>query len=567
MSDPRDYYGQVCTSSRPPVYHQQGVLSSLAQGPTANGVSCGMEMRAREHGVRNSSIAAQLGHRMAHNGVSQQHESKSILFSILNGGSPSSLSEESSLEEKMDAETGSEHGQGGDSRVNQSSLDTQLPMLPTFVDPNAYRSRSDSFNSVGGHGPSDKGLSRTSSGGSLAGSISDLPAGTRHSEALVEATVKRLLGLSTDASDVAAGFDLDSSNRSRSHPGTPPTPLPYPEPRRKFSMGSRLQQMQPTICESVPVDLSCKRSRLSPMDNQESQDSTPMPYSGGNRSILESLLSKSTIRERSHTLAVCGTRELPPVMRTTRAATFSSHPRQRVTLAKKTVFPVSARVAEHLRRAVDFARSLPEFCSLPLDDQVSLLAGCLPRLLLLYMAEGHLQFAVTSSAFADDDRASPLWTSEAAQPNGNGADVPTMQFVDGIQNFIRKCQSLQISPNEYFYMRMIILFHAGSALNSLERAEDVDRVGAEARQDLQDFAKHNRPAERLRYSSLLLTLHTVFGVHCGMLATLFCRHVPGFVTAAGAAGTMDFAAYARMELSASSTAVTAGTCAAAAACV
>lgn len=143
-----------------------------------------------------------------------------------------------------------------------------------------------------------------------------------------------------------------------------------------------------------------------------------------------------------------------------------------------------------------------------------------------------------------------------------------MQFVDGIQNFIRKCQSLQISPNEYFYMRMIILFHAGSALNSLERAEDVDRVGAEARQDLQDFAKHNRPGERLRYSSLLLTLHTVFGVHCGMLATLFCRHVPGFVTAAGAAGTLDFAAYARMELStASATAATAGANAAATACV
>lgn len=88
---------------------------------------------------------------------------------------------------------------------------------------------------------------------------------------------------------------------------------------------------------------------------------------------------------------------------------------------------------------------------------------------------------------------------------------------------------------------------SGSAASALERSDIVDRIGSEARQDLQDFARHNRPSERLRYSSLLLTLHTIFGVHCGMLAMLFCRQVP---CCAGADDCVpDFGEFVRRELS------------------
>lgn len=48
---------------------------------------------------------------------------------------------------------------------------------------------------------------------------------------------------------------------------------------------------------------------------------------------------------------------------------------------------------------------------------------------------------------------------------------------------------------------------------------------SEARQDLQDLVQHNHPTEKLRYSTLLLSLHTLFGIHCGMLQTLFCKHL------------------------------------------
>ena len=84
---------------------------------------------------------------------------------------------------------------------------------------------------------------------------------------------------------------------------------------------------------------------------------------------------------------------------------------------------------------------------------------------------------------------------------------------------------------------------AGSSCGSLQQADTVERLASEARQDLQDLARHHRPSERLRYSNLLLTLHTVFGVHCGMLAALFCRQLPGFTGC-----QTDFDLYAEREL-------------------
>ena len=51
------------------------------------------------------------------------------------------------------------------------------------------------------------------------------------------------------------------------------------------------------------------------------------------------------------------------------------------------------------------------------------------------------------------------------------------------------------------------------------------RVNTVARQDLQECVLRSHPNERLRYSTLLLSLHTLFGIHCDMLRSLFCQHL------------------------------------------
>jgi len=307
------------------------------------------------------------------------------------------------------------------------------------VDADAYRTRSDSFNSAASC--SVLTISRTPSGGSLASSVGghvDREA-SGHSEALVEATRSRLVELSTNADPAL----LATTSRSRSQPGTPPSPGLCPEVRRKYSMGSRLARLQPTVTELIPVDLSCKRSRYAdPNSNQVKTDNTGEP------SILKSILTVSAGRERSNTLPVCGTRDLAR----------QAHRQQHVTLAKKTLLPVSARVAELLKRSVEFACSLPEFMSLSPSDRQSLLASALPRLVVLYMAEKNLQFAVTPAHEGDN---MPMDCDQLVSLSDRLADLPTQQFVEGVQNLIRKCQLLQINANEFFYMRMITLFHTG----------------------------------------------------------------------------------------------------------
>ena len=357
----------------------------------------------------------------AHNEVTHDVnvERKSILYDLLNVRVSSSPAL-SQLDEDKDRSTES------------------ATKLLSLADAAAYRTRSDSFNSAASCGMI---ISRTSSGGSLASSVGghmDREA-SGHSEALVEATLSRLVELSTNADPAL----LAATSRSRSQPGTPPSPGLCPEVRRKYSMGSRLARLQPTITELIPVDLSCKRSRYADPNNTDIKaDNNSEP------SILKSILTVSASRERSNTLSVCGTRGLAR----------QAHRQQHVTLAKKTLLPVTARVAELLNRSVEFACSLPEFMSLSAGDRQCLLASALPRLVVLYMAEKNLQFAVT---LAHEDDQVPMDCDQLLPLSDQLTDLPTQQFVEGVQNLIRKCQLLQINANEFFYMRMITLFHTG----------------------------------------------------------------------------------------------------------
>ena len=59
----------------------------------------------------------------------------------------------------------------------------------------------------------------------------------------------------------------------------------------------------------------------------------------------------------------------------------------------------------------------------------------------------------------------------------------------------------------------------------MENVDFVERISSSARQMLQDYVARTRPGDKLRYSHLLLCLHSLFGVNCGMVQTLFCKHV------------------------------------------
>ena len=59
----------------------------------------------------------------------------------------------------------------------------------------------------------------------------------------------------------------------------------------------------------------------------------------------------------------------------------------------------------------------------------------------------------------------------------------------------------------------------------LENASLVEKNNADAQQNLQSLVQYCYPDDRLRYSKLLLSLYTLFGINCNMLESLFCQHL------------------------------------------
>lgn len=344
-------------------------------------------------------------------------------------------------------------------------------------------------------------ISRTSSHDSLTSydSFSD-ETGRNHSpnqqsEALLEVTRKKLMNLlmggNGEQGSSSSGSPMnhqDEDMRSLSQPGSPPN-LGAQEVCRKYSEGSQRVHLKAKLqnvrarYDHLPVDLSCKRKKCNrgvvKQSLIEGIEADILPDEGIDESIDHSILkSVLTGRARSNSLSVFELRRLRIAGRTGAEAARNGHTatslntevsqmasrlngRQRVTLAKKNLLPVMARIADRLSKIVEFARSLPEFTQLSLTDQKALLTNACPRLLLLYMAETNLQFAVTTIP----DSPVPALTGSTGPLHGSSAqrewETPTMQFVDYVQNFIRKCQMISVSANEYFYMRLITLFHAG----------------------------------------------------------------------------------------------------------
>ncbi|ELU02183.1 hypothetical protein CAPTEDRAFT_218808 [Capitella teleta] len=262
--------------------------------------------------------------------------------------------------------------------------------------------------------------------------------------------------------------------------------------------------------QDEPIDLSCKRSRT---------QSTPAPGAGD--SILESILCGRVHSEwapalggRPPSVSSMAPPASPAGSESSVASSLGGTGGSRVSLAKKNMFPVCARVTDWLSKMAAFCRTHAAFVRLSPDDQLGLLLGAWPRLLLLDMAETHFEFAVSgSSSMSADDEAA----------------YPTMHDVEKVQGFIRRCQALAADPEEFRLLRTATLFqrstglvHQGSGQSTATLVED---ASATVRQALHDHVTATRPDEKMRYSALLLCLHALCGVNARALQSLFCSHL------------------------------------------
>jgi len=324
--------------------------------------------------------------------------------------------------------------------------------------------------------------------------------GPRAAEQLLEDARSRLMTLSTKSDGSPSHCEPDFDTRSMSQPGSPHTPV---QSFRKYSEGSQLRSrfqhlrcgyrsaVQSAAGSDHPVDLSCKRRKkkfdCAPpaalpyarrratishhVTSNASLDEGIGDDSSSEGSILKSIL---TGRVRSNSMSVCGNRHAAAAGVDVGGELGGKlNGRQRVTLAKKNLLPVKARIADLLNKSIEFARQHQCFSALPASDQRSLLVNAAPRLLLLEMARSNTQFAVTPVHGSGSQLAEEGESATASDGSGkdtgssssqDSADMPTQQFVETVQNFVRKCQSFGISNEEYFYMRMIALFQLGNSL-------------------------------------------------------------------------------------------------------
>lgn len=257
-------------------------------------------------------------------------------------------------------------------------------------------------------------------------------------------------------------------------------------------------------CQDQPIDLSCKSPQHEDIPHEGIEENFSMLrnllcvgkslHSEHEQSPVSSEQEDSSYFEQYSTMTIKGT--------------------TRVTLAKKNMLPVSSRVSDWLVKIVQFAKSIPEFQSLSHNDKVTLILNSWTRLLLLYMAESNFLYVVTPrSCESDEENVTPA------------PDEPTMKSSDSIQNFIKKCQGMNLDQKEYTFLRMAVLFNAGYV--GLDRPDLVDQLNSLIQQLLQQHVRSSRPDDVMHYSRLLLCLPTLYGINCKMIENLFCRHING----------------------------------------
>lgn len=206
-------------------------------------------------------------------------------------------------------------------------------------------------------------------------------------------------------------------------------------------VGSQITAVDECYEQSEPIDLSSKNP------------SNPRPSSAERRSLNDfSLLrylllaDKNTFKEDINT-----TESTASEMIDNDRAYMDGN--ARVVLAKKNMFPVTARVTDWLVEIVHFLITSPDFLSLSINDQVTLLIKSWARLLILYMAETNFQFAFTISPDSSSGKHENICV---ASPH-----IPTVKCVKVMQNVIRKCHLMKMDEKEYSCLRMVVIFNEG----------------------------------------------------------------------------------------------------------
>ncbi|XP_029457593.1 nuclear receptor subfamily 0 group B member 1 [Rhinatrema bivittatum] len=204
--------------------------------------------------------------------------------------------------------------------------------------------------------------------------------------------------------------------------------------------------------------------------------------------------------------------------------------RRKVTLKSP---QVACKVASAvLVKTLKFVKNVPCFQELPLADQLLLVRNCWAPLLVLGLAQDKVDFETVEAS--EPSMLQRILTNrreeqpqEKSQLESLQHHLPSASEIQGIQSFLAKCWSLDISTKEYAYLKGTVLFNPD--LTGLLCVQYIEGLQREAQQALNEHVGMIHRWDQSRFAKLNMLLSLLRSVNANAVAELFFRPIIGSI--------------------------------------
>ncbi|KFO21647.1 Nuclear receptor subfamily 0 group B member 1 [Fukomys damarensis] len=221
-------------------------------------------------------------------------------------------------------------------------------------------------------------------------------------------------------------------------------------------------------------------------------------------------------------------------------ATWCGAPRL---VALKSPQVVCEAASAGLLKTLRFVKYLPCFQVLPLDQQLVLVRSSWAPLLMLELAQDHLNLETVETS--EPSILQRILTTRRPEPEGHQPQLlstlqpelvsppgpgqfPSAAAVEAIKSFLAKCWSLEISTKEYAYLKGTVLFNPD--LPGLRCVKYIQGLQWGTQQILSEHIRMTHRGYQARFAELNSALFLLRFINANIIAELFFRPIIGTVS-------------------------------------
>lgn len=194
--------------------------------------------------------------------------------------------------------------------------------------------------------------------------------------------------------------------------------------------------------------------------------------------------------------------------------------RQRRAVCLRTPHLTCQAASDVLVKTINFMKNVAAFRLLPREDQLLLLHSCWVPLFLLGLVQEMVTFEVMEAPAPSMLKKILLsGQSKGQEPEGT---QPTLAAVQRLQWCLNSFWRLDLSPNEYTYLRGAILFNPD--IPGLRAPLYIESLQWEAQRALRELL---HPEDQARFSRILRVSSSLRSIPAGLVTDLFFRPVIG----------------------------------------